>query len=364
MGRAGVLLLLAALARGGDGIERRDHGKRTGKQSVEVSGHAISYEASADRPFVRSVLIHGARYGEGYDAARTSFEVSVRDEKFAVLAKVTASYGLFSPGIFTWVEVPLPEPVRVPRAYRIVVDFAATGTKGVYVGYGDVANGHSSYFRGGREQEFAKGKEWMIRVRTSASERPLRRPPRDLAEALRAAQVPALEAADLKASLARVADAAGIAVVLDGVSAAAPGVPAGSAAGSLDRLCEGCGLSWGLRWGGVYVATRERLERIPAAMPEPADADGPVPHDAVALRIELARRLLDLKCRDLPLEQAVLQVSEWLGFRVTWDPRVDRRQRVTVVAESIRGIDALSLLLLPRGCSFRIVGRAIEIAPF
>jgi hypothetical protein len=36
---------------------------------------------------------------------------------------------------------------------------------------------------------------------------------------------------------------------------------------------------------------------------------------------------------------------------------------VTVAAESIAGWDALSLLLLPRGCGFRIVGRAIEIAP-
>ncbi|MFI5402365.1 MAG: hypothetical protein ACHQ1G_05460 [Planctomycetota bacterium] len=42
---------------------------------------------------------------------------------------------------------------------------------------------------------------------------------------------------------------------------------------------------------------------------------------------------------------------------------MDRRHRVTMVAESIRGLDALSLLLLPRGCSFRIVDRAIEIAP-
>lgn len=364
MRRASALLLLAALAHGGDRIEKRDHGKRTGKQSASVSGHAISCEASPDRPFVRSVLVHGALYGQGYDPARTSFEVAICDEKFAVLARVAPSYALFSQHIFTWVEIPLPEPVRVPRAFRVVVDFHATPTKGVYLGYGDVAKSHSSYFRfGEREQTFAKGKEWMIRVRTSASGEPLRRAPRDLREALRAAQVPKLEARDLSESLARLSEAAKIPVVLDGAAAGAPEIQAGSAAESLDRIGEGCGVSWDVRWGVVYVATRERLEQIPAAMPEPTGDEVPTPHDAAALRIELARRRVELECRGLPLEEAVAQVSGWLEFRVTWDPRVDRRQRVNVGADSLRAHDALSLLLLPRGCGYRIVDRTVEIAP-
>lgn len=338
MGRAVALLLLAALARGEDRIERRDCGKRAGKQSVSVSGHAIAYDAIADRPFVRSVLVHGARYGEGYDAARTTLEVSIRDEKFNVLAKVAASYGDFAPGVFTWVEMPLPEPVRVPRSYRVVVDFHATDTRGVYVGYGDAPKSRSSYFRDGREAPFAK--EWMIRARTSASSEPLRAAPRDPVEALRTARVLPIEAGDLAASLARVAEMAQIPVVLDGPSGPAPAVGATEAAAALDRL----GVAWDARWGVVYVATRERLARIPMAMPEP-EGDAPTPPDAVALRIELAQRRVDLDCRDAPLEEAVARIAEWLEFRVRWEPRVDRRQRVTAVAEGLRTRDALSLLL-------------------
>lgn len=363
MRRLGALLLLAAMAQGVDRIEKRDDGKRTGKQSVAVSGHAISYDAPADRPFVRSVLVHGARYGEGYDPTRTSFEVALCDEKFTVLAKVAASYCQFSPYIFTWAEVPLPEPVRVPRTFKVVVDFGATSTKGVYVGYADVAKSHSSYFRtGGGEQEFAKGKEWMIRVRMSESQKPLAHAARDMREALRAAQVPRLEAADLAATLARLSDAAHVPIVLDGPAAAAPEIPAGSAAEALDRIAAACALAWDTRWGVVYVATRVRLNAIPGAVPEPAD-DARTPATSIALRTELARRRVDLECHGLPLDQAVAQVSGWLEFRVRWDPHIDRRQRVTVVGESLVARDALSLLLLPRDCTYQIVERTIEITP-
>ncbi len=57
------------------------------------------------------------------------------------------------------------------------------------------------------------------------------------------------------------------------------------------------------------------------------------------------------------------QVSGWLEFHVRWKAGVDRRQRITISAEAIRAHDALHLLLLPRRCSYRITGRAIEIAP-
>lgn len=358
---AALLLLLGAAARAGDRIEKRDHGKRTGKQSAAVSGHAISFEAPADLPFVRSVLVHGARYGDGYDPARTDFDVRVCDDKFAVLAKVAASYGEFGFQTFGWVEVPLPEPVRVPHTFRVVVDFAATETKGVYVGYGDVSKSHSSYFRD-KEEPFAKGKEWMIRVRMSSTKEPLRRPPHDVGETLRKVQVPKLAPGDLRATLQRIAAEARVPVVLDGASCTASEIPEGSAAESLDRIGQECGVSWDVRYGVVYVAARERLERIPTAMPEP-DAEGPTPPEAVGLRLELGRRRVDLECRELPLEQAVAQVANWLEFPVKWDPRVDRRQPVTVVAEGLRAHDALSLLLLPRGAAFRIEQRSIVVEP-
>ena len=62
-------------------------------------------------------------------------------------------------------------------------------------------------------------------------------------------------------------------------------------------------------------------------------------------------------------EEAVAQISSWLEFPVRFDPRVDRAERVTLAAESLRGEDALLLLLLPRGLGPRIAGRSVEIAP-
>ena len=363
MARALVLLLLAVAAHSGDKIERRDSGKRAGKQSVAVSGHAISYESSAKQPFVRSILIHGARYGQEYDPTATNFEIAICD-KLTPLVRFSASYAHFSQHIFTWVEIRLPKPVLVPRRFRVVVDFRATATKGVYVGYAQVPKSHSSYFRiGGREQAFAKGKEWMIRVRTSASASPLPRPARDPRKALRRAQVPRLDAADLASTLARLSDAANVPIVLDGPSGRpVPEVPAGSAEAALNKIAAAASLAWDVRWGVAYVATRERLERTPVALPETA-SETPTPPAIVALRTELARRRVDLACRDLPLEQAVAQVSDWLEFRVRWDPRVDRRQLVTIEAESLRARDALSLLLLPRGCAYRITKGGIMIVP-
>lgn len=364
MSAALALLVVASAATGGDRIERRDDGVRTGKQSIAVSGHAISHESAADRPFVRSVLIHGARYGEGYDPTRTSFEVAICDERFVVLARTRASYAEFSQHLFTWVEVRLPKPVPVPRRFMVVVDFAATSTRGVYVGYADVRRSRSSYFRiGGREHAFAKGKEWMIRVRTSASPEPIPMPARDPRGALCAARVPALDASDLASALAGLSGMSHVPIVLDDPSVrATPAVPAGSGEAALDRLALACGLAWDTRWGVAYVATPERLGRIPVVMPEPQD-DGPTPAPNVALRTELGRRRVDLACRDLPLDQAVAQVSGWLEFQVRWDPRADRRQRVTVVAESLPAHDALCLLLLPRGLAYRIVDATVEIAP-
>lgn len=364
MGRVAVLLLLVAAARGDDEIVRRDHGKRTGKQSVAASGHAIALETGADRPYVRSVLVHGARYGEGYDPTAEVFEVAVCDADLSVLARFTVSYTEFSQHIFTWVEVPLPVPVRVPPAFRVVVDFHPTATKGVYVGYADVGRGHSSYYRiGEKEQPFAKGKEWMIRARTSASKEPLARPARNPREVLRKAAVPALAAGDLAAALARVSEAAGVPVVLDTKDAVAVcEVPAGTAESTLDRLAEAGGLGWDVRWGIVYVATEERLEGIPLARPEP-ESDAPTPPAVVALRTELARRPVELACHDLALEKAVAQVSSWLELRAKWDGSVDRRQTVTLDAKCLRACDALSLLLLPRGCGYRVVEGGIEIVP-
>ncbi len=156
--RAAALLVLAAsVYGGGDRVVRRDHGERTGKQSVAVSGHAITHESSSERPFVRSVLIYGARYGEGNDPSRKGFHVAICDDKFRILARFSGDYGAFIQGVFTWAEIPLPKPVRVPPRFTVVVDFTPTATKGVYVGYGNVAESHSSYFRiGSREQPFAE----------------------------------------------------------------------------------------------------------------------------------------------------------------------------------------------------------------
>ena len=67
-----VLLLAAPAALGAEEELKRDDGNREGKQSSAGTGHVVSFEAPKGKWYVRTVRVHGQRYGGGYDAKTTT----------------------------------------------------------------------------------------------------------------------------------------------------------------------------------------------------------------------------------------------------------------------------------------------------
>jgi len=172
MRRALALLLLACVASAGEKELKHDDGTQADKRSTAGSGHVISFDVPGGKWWVRSVSIFGARYGGGYDAATTTFTVTVCDDDLKPIGSTTAKYELFAPGRFEWVEIPLEEAVAAPRKLRIVVEFRPTATQGVYVGACETKRSHSGHgVPGAAEKPFDK--EWMIRAcLTSAKPKP------------------------------------------------------------------------------------------------------------------------------------------------------------------------------------------------
>jgi len=167
MRRLVALLLPVALAAAGEKELSRDNGEQASKRSSAGTGHVISFDAPRGKWWVRSVVIHGARYGGGYDPSTTSFTVTVCDADLKPLGSTTATYDLFAPGRFEWVEVPLEEPMEAPAGFKVVVEFRPTGTKGIFVACADTKASHSAWgIPGGQEKPFDQ--EWMIRARLSS----------------------------------------------------------------------------------------------------------------------------------------------------------------------------------------------------
>lgn len=172
MRRALALLLLACGAAAGEKELKHDDGAQTDKRSTAGTGHVVSFDAPGGKWWVKSVSVFGARYGGGYDAATTTFTVTICDDDLKPIGSTTAKYELFAPGRFEWVEVPFEEPVAAPRKLKIVIEFRPTATQGVYVGICETKRPHSGHgVPGGAEKPFDR--EWMIRASlTNAKPKP------------------------------------------------------------------------------------------------------------------------------------------------------------------------------------------------
>jgi carboxyl-terminal processing protease len=149
-----------------------DHGadRKEGVQSnSDGAGHVVAFDAPRGTWYVKSVLIFGARYGGNYDPAKTLFSISLCDKTMSELAAVSSPFTLFAPGRYDWVEIPIDEPVKVPKTFKIAALFSPTATKGVFVAWSKTEESHSSYGApGGRERATAPDREWMIRVKLTS----------------------------------------------------------------------------------------------------------------------------------------------------------------------------------------------------
>lgn len=110
--------------------------------------------------YIRAICIFGERYG---DAPDLKFDVVLADSNWGVEKTWEQPYTPFDNADFKWVRVELP-PTRVPDAFKVGLDFHATGSDGVYVGYDSRTKGDSDTGQPGAVgKPYVKG-DWMIRV--------------------------------------------------------------------------------------------------------------------------------------------------------------------------------------------------------
>ena len=110
--------------------------------------------------YIRAISVFGERYG---DAPDLKFDVVLADSDWGVAKTWEHSYAPFADADFQWVRVEVP-PTRVPAAFNVGLDFHATGSDGVYVGYDSRTKGDSAFGEPGAVgKPYAKG-NWMIRV--------------------------------------------------------------------------------------------------------------------------------------------------------------------------------------------------------
>ncbi len=323
-----VLLSASAVASAGapDRILKRDNGKLVGKQSMAASGHALGFFVPPGKWFVRSVLIHGSRYG----GKKHPFPVFVCTPKLRTLTNGQGTCGSFREGLFTWVEVPV-KPVPVRGKFKVIVDFRPTRDHGVYVAYCNASKSHSSYARpGGVERRFAKGKEWMIRVRLSSS----------------AARLPDAGARTRDAIRTRRGRATPI--VWDPARKGKPySLDWGAPLDTLDEKQE----PYLLQWGVIFVTTRRLVATEQHA---PADIR------TMPLFDGLHHRRIDLVAGNRAVRASVEEVARWFEAKVDWKPEGNGR-RLTMRVSGVLGRDALDLLLVPCGFTWRISGDRIVV---
>lgn len=110
--------------------------------------------------YIRAICIFGKRYG---DAPDLKFDVVLADSNWGVEKTWEQPYTPFDNADFKWVRVELP-PTRVPDAFKVGLDFHASGSDGVYVGYDSRTKGDSDTGEPGAVgKPYGKG-DWMIRV--------------------------------------------------------------------------------------------------------------------------------------------------------------------------------------------------------
>jgi RNA polymerase sigma-70 factor (ECF subfamily) len=100
-------------------------GKADGKKSYGGSGHMIRFELPEGVTEVRGLRIHGSRYGLP-QAPNEDFEITfLSDDREEILDTKPAPYRLFKRGRQAWVRVLFEEPVELPEAFWVALNFNA-----------------------------------------------------------------------------------------------------------------------------------------------------------------------------------------------------------------------------------------------
>ena len=110
----------------------RGEGEELAKRSMAGTGHAVIFKQPKGKKMLTGFSLYGGRYGTGYKPDRTWFHVVICDKKLKPIYRTAFPYSSFDYAM-EWVDFELP-PLEVPKDFAILVYFAPTQTKGIYVG--------------------------------------------------------------------------------------------------------------------------------------------------------------------------------------------------------------------------------------
>ena len=125
----------------------------------------------------------------------------------------------------------------------------------------------------------------------------------------------------------------------------APITDAGTVQKVLEKMCEKAGCVWSLRWGVVYLASKERLAGMPHTPPIP-----------------MTGRLVALPFRKTTLAQVVNYFVAASGQQIVLEKSVDAKTKISVETQAIDFAQALALTLYPIGRQASMKEKVITIS--
>ena len=147
-------------------------GKPDDKKSIAGTGEMIRFELPDETQKLLSLRIHCARYGTPQPPKESAEFSIVSEDGSEIIHQEDVPYSSFKRGVSRWTTIRFQEPVEVPKAFWVILDFDAHQTKGVYVSYDTSTGGKHSRtgVPGGEMKEVNTGGDWMIRAILSKPE--------------------------------------------------------------------------------------------------------------------------------------------------------------------------------------------------
>ena len=139
-----------------------DTGTETSHASIGGGGEGRRFKRPDNGDwYIKAVSIYGSRYGGDSSDAKFDIALSDADGKLIYIGK--GKYSTFDSGNDRWTRFEIP-PVRVPPTFYTILNFRATGSNGIYVGWDASTKGDSVDSLPGKPLHVYGNGDWMIRV--------------------------------------------------------------------------------------------------------------------------------------------------------------------------------------------------------
>lgn len=153
-------------------VLKYDDGKADGRKSIAGTGEMVRFELPDKSQKLVSLRVHCSRYGTAQAPRENAEFTIVSDDGAEVIHSEPVPYSTFKRGENRWTTVRFKEPVTVPTAFWVILDFDAQQTKGVYVSYDTSTGGaHSKTgVPGGEMKDVTTDGDWMVQAILSQPE--------------------------------------------------------------------------------------------------------------------------------------------------------------------------------------------------